>query len=134
MHTENENESEVIVTQSDAVLGAGASLDDAAGNNIVIRNAEQQAIIADLERLKRDACDVVREAAQEADENESLYRQQVDWNTVTATGAERWIDDEGDLGWRVYVIGTGERANKFYAYVSGKLLNMGWDNVEVVPA
>lgn len=131
MHPDD-NESNVIQIGGER---DGALLDQMGNDReIVIHNAEQQIIITTLERLKQDACDVVRTAAQEADENESLYRQQVDWDNVTATGAERWIDDEGDLGWRVYVIGTGERASKFYAYVSGKLANMGWDNVEVVPA
>lgn len=95
---------------------------------VVIHNPEQVQIMADLARLLQDCREVIREADAERSENESLYRQDVEWERVGCHHAERWIDGDGNLGWRVGLSFVDPSAHKFLAYVSDKLVARGWDN------
>jgi hypothetical protein len=102
--------------------------------SIVIHNAEQQAIIATLSALVDDTNAMLRLAASQSEENETLYKQVSDWSELACDVAERWIDVHGNLGWRVYIIHANPLAARLFAFISGKLGEAGWDNVLVVAA
>lgn len=97
--------------------------------DIVIHNAEQVSVMQDLERLIHDTGAVLAMAKAVRDDDESLYRQDVEWDHVGCGHAERWIDDGGNLGWRVGINFADASAVKFLAYVASKLEAMGWENV-----
>lgn len=108
--------------------GAVAEQDD----EIVVRNAEQQHMIDTLVLL-RQTCNAAIDAI-EVEDNESLFGQPVDWDSFTCLKAERWLDSEGALGWRVYCDGVSPNATKLLTCLRDKLVGAGWDGIEIVPA
>lgn len=100
---------------------------------VVIHNAEQQEIMAQLKLLIEHTNSVISRAANERDENESLHADagKVDWDEVLCVNSQRWIDSEGELGWRVKISGAQRDAVRFAGYVTDRLRNEGWENVIV---
>lgn len=89
-----------------------------------------------LDRLIETFDCVVLEGAAEAEENESLHRLGASWDTIECDRSERWINNDGLIGWRVYVIShgveAGPRKGVLAALLRDKLLNRGWAGIEVV--
>lgn len=107
-----------------------------AAGEVVVRNDEQVQMMAMLDSLK-DACHMAKtEAFIDAGDNESLYSsfRRVDWTELECVRAERWLDDTGAVGWRCYIAGPDKGNKKLQVVLRDKLLNAGWDGVEVVPA
>lgn len=101
---------------------------------VVIYNPEQVEIINNLKALVDDTNAMIRLAASQSEENESLYQQVLDWKVVECNCSERWIDSNGALGWRVFIEHVSPKAARLFAFISGKLAEAGWDNVLVVAA
>lgn len=97
---------------------------------VVLHNPEQQEIIEQLGQLKSDCDELLAYAKTMRDEDESIHGAPVDWETMECTQAERFISDDGELGWRVYLDGVPITARRFRAYVQMNLRNRGWDNAE----
>lgn len=113
--------------------------------DITIHNAEQIEVMNSLEALRVSFGIAASEVAVDATENESLHKQAkfVNWTDFTCVRAERWIDNEGKLGWRCYANVSPDPLvealklgppTRILAAVASKLQNMGWDACEVVPA
>ena len=98
----------------------------------VIRNPEQEAVIAELTALRTAADEVLIEAFKVCDEDENLVRAPVNWTEISIEGTERWLSDSGQLGWRVFISGAAPDSRQFQAYVSGRLAARGFDAVEVM--
>lgn len=106
---------------------------DAAGD-VVIHNPEQVEIINSLRMLQSQCDECISEVHEHFDENESLFGQAVHWPDFQCAKAERWIDSNGELGWRCYCTGIVRgTSSKLCEALRAKIANRGWDNVEVVP-
>lgn len=102
---------------------------------LVIRNEEQVQVIGILDELRDAVHSAKDEAYRDGQENESLHTsfRNVDWTELECTRTERWLDSRGDVGWRCYIGGPDRNNKKLLMVLRGKLLEGGWDNVEVVP-
>lgn len=102
---------------------------------VVVRNEEQVQVIDILDEL-REAVHVAKiEAHQDGQINESLLTsfRNVEWADLDCTRTERWLDNRGEVGWRCYIAGPDRGNKKLLMVLRAKLLDAGWDNVEVVP-
>lgn len=108
----------------------GAAPDD---EYIIVRNAEQQGMIDALVQLRQVCNGSIDMIEAEFPDNESLYGQPVHWDEFTCVKAERFLDSEGGLGWRVYCSGIGTNATKLQQCLRDKLTNAGYEDVEVTP-
>lgn len=52
----------------------------------------------------------------------------VEFDEIECVKTERWIDDQGRIGWRAYI--NSDNARLLGAMLS-ELRNMGWDDVEL---
>jgi hypothetical protein len=105
-----------------------------AEEGVVIHNPEQVEIMQTLANLREHCDEAIAEVHTDFDQNESLYGQSVYWPEFGCVRAERWIDGDGNLGWRCYCEGVvGAGSAKLREAVRVKIANRGWDNVEVVP-
>lgn len=120
---------------NDEMKAEAAATPEGGGDDveIVIRNAEQQAMIDALVQL-RAACNTAIDVLEaEWQENESLYGEPVRWEEFTCIRAERFLDSDGGLGWRVYCEGVGCNATKLLRYLRDRLEAAGYDGVGVTP-
>lgn len=102
---------------------------------VIIRNDEQVQMMGVLEALKDAVHKAKTEAYIDTELNESLRGlQRVDWTEIECVRTERWLDSNGDLGWRAYIGGPDRNNPKLQALLRSKLLNDGWDHAEVVAA
>lgn len=76
-----------------------------------------------------NACNAELQLAQaDAQENESLARERVDWDAVVCIRTEVFHDSEGRFGWRCFVRGLTPRLS---AYIADRMRNAGWQGAEV---
>lgn len=79
----------------------------------------------DLKKLQADVNRILAEA-HGADE---LRGEPINWGDLKCWSARRWVDQDGDWGWTVYV--EEADSSKLGKYVDTKLSELGYPGIDV---